>query len=144
MEIEEGKKYKFDYPFVRCIFTEYGVDEDYHGSITDTPSWEPTTYMKPCQSGGFSDEPDYENYADAEGKCVFTVVLVCKPPGFPTRVLYTRKFITPDGKEFGKNRLLITTSGVFKQRIRGYRYQYFIKDRGAENALKRYMKEIPF
>lgn len=57
-----------------------------------------------------------------EGNQEITVVSVHQPPGFPTRVFYTRKWIDPDGQRFGKNKLLIATADKFRRTVRGYAY----------------------
>lgn len=140
----EIKPYKFEYPFVRDIYLGGEVDESYNYTSSEELSWKPSTYQKMRTDSGFSDEPEYLNYADGLGYCVFDVVSIHRPFPFQTRVFYTRKFINPDGVEFGKNKLHNTTLGWFKRRISGYRYPYFVIDRGEDAAWKRYRKEMPF
>lgn len=65
--------------------------------------------------------------ADGEGKMILTVVDVHKPGRYPERVFYTRKWIDPDGREFGKTNLHITTTPTFNRRASGYYHEYKLK-----------------
>lgn len=39
-------------------------------------------------------------------------------------MFYTRKWVDPDGVEFGKNKLHITTLATFRRRAAGYYHEY--------------------
>jgi len=130
VDIKEGDVFEIDYPFSRTVYL------DQEGGESQT--WNPKPYYIQTQ---------YDEgvlMADANGKCVLTVVSVHRPGKFPTRVFYTRKFINPDGATFGKSKLIIKTVGVFRKYSAGYMEVYKIEDRGIEAAWKRYRKSMPF
>lgn len=55
------------------------------------------------------------------------VVATFKPGRFPERVFYTRRWVDPDGREFGKTgRLLIATAGQFRRLLKGYRHPFAV------------------
>jgi hypothetical protein len=43
------------------------------------------------------------------------------PRPYPPRAFYTRQWVSPEGKTFGKTALRITTLEAFKRRVQGYR-----------------------
>lgn len=56
---------------------------------------------------------------------VLDVVATFKPGRFPERVFYTRRWIDPDGREFGKtNKLRATTTAHFRSLLKGYRHDF--------------------
>lgn len=113
MSIEAGKTYSVACPFIRAPYT--GCDEDgYHTEL----SWKPGIVWE-------SMSRDYEE-ADARahgmGYVSYTVVSVVDlPRPYPKRVFFTRKWTTPDGRTFGKNRLVIMTADQFKRRLDSYK-----------------------
>lgn len=111
MEIEEGKTYEAVCPFVHTTFTEW--DEGGKGTVL---SWRPGVEWREVY-------PDNsEPVAHGIGKVQYTVVSVHKlPRPYPTRVFYTRKFVSPDGRAFGKPRLHVTTKDAFRRRTMAYR-----------------------
>lgn len=117
MVIKDGDEFRVKYPFVSCVYSGY----DERGEFQED-SWRPgckSVLMPDCDTAWF---------ANAEGQMVITVVGVFKPGKFPERVFYTRKWIDPDGKEFGNGKLRIATTPTFKKRIMGYYHQYEISD----------------
>jgi hypothetical protein len=104
-EIVEGAVYEVPYPFVKYDY------ENYDGQ--KIPSWKPGTEMECSQ---YSER----EVADSVGKQILVVVGVHKPGRYPARVFYTRKWIDPDGKEYGRKKLRVKTLGTFKQLIKGY------------------------
>lgn len=64
--------------------------------------------------------------ADAMGSVALTVISIHKPGGYPERVFYLQQWIAPDGREFGKRKLRVTTTAAFLRRARGYRYSDFV------------------
>ena len=60
------------------------------------------------------------------GSMVLTVVDVFKPGRYPARVFYTRQWIDPDGKVFGKSALRMTTVSAFLRRTRGYMHDFYL------------------
>lgn len=112
MEITAGTICTVDYPFIRAKFDSYGEDLE---------SWRPgiAYRMRGPEEGA-------EAYANAMGKMVLTVVSIHKPGRFPTRVFFTRQFITPDGHVFGKQKCLAMTLGPFRARTRGFMHPFII------------------
>jgi hypothetical protein len=113
-ELIIGKPYEIPYPFVRVI-VELCNEEGFYKE----ESWKPGIKLK-----------DMEETADDVGKMVITMVSTHRPGPFPERVFYTRKWIDPDGKSFGKRKLLITPTYRFKNLLKGYRYDFFIVKTG--------------
>jgi len=118
MDIEIDGVYRVKFPFVM-------KDTSYHDA---TGEFIPDEGWVPGCDGEIVYPDDSEMVADDEGEMVLTVVDIHKPGRFPTRVFYTRKFIDPDGKEFGKNKLYITTVPTFERRASGYYFEYRVKD----------------
>lgn len=112
-EFEAGQVFEHSYPFVRDTYTDLD-NEGCHEVL----SWKPGIAYVMCGPD------DAEAVCEGEGKQVLTVVDVHKPGRFPTRVFYTRKFITPDGKSFGRKNLHITTVQAFRAKANGYAYPY--------------------
>ncbi len=78
-------------------------------------------------------EPRYDDadaVADAIGKQRLTVVGTYKPGTFPTRVFYVRKWVDPDGREFGKKACQTTTVNAFTALRRGYRHPFTMAEKG--------------
>lgn len=112
-KIKEGDVFVVEYPFIRVnisLMTEDGFYE--------TESWKPGTNEE------FVYPDDSEAVADGIGKMILSVVDVHKPGKFPERVFFTRKWVDPDGKEFGKNLLKIMVTPAFKRRASGFMYEY--------------------
>lgn len=122
--ITPGSTFEVDYPFMRCEVEVMGKDSL---ELETIQSWKP----------GHA-ENDYTNpYADGEGKMILEVVDVFQPglsrdiPGYshkkyPKRVFYLRRFVTPDGVEFGKTGLKIATEAIFKRIASGYMHDYVV------------------
>lgn len=105
--IEPGTAFRVQFPFFLTVGT--AVDEN---GPYDFPSWRPGS------------EPDEDGaHYHGEGFMVLTVVSVHKPGKYPPRVFYTRKWIDPQGKEFGKDNLRVTSQGNFRRLVQGYRYR---------------------
>lgn len=105
--IEPGTSFRVQFPFLLSMGTVLDEDGPY-----DVASWRPGS------------EPDNEGaHYHGEGFMVLTVVSVHKPGNYPPRVFYTRKWIDPQGKTFGKDNLRVTSQGNFRRLIQGYRYR---------------------
>lgn len=114
MNIEVGKDYRVEFPFVMTVYSGYDVVD---GPFEDD-CWKPGCKVELVM-------PDDSEYvADGIGEMVLTVVDVHKPGKYPERVFYTRKWIDPDGNEFGATKLHITTTLTFKRRAAGYYHDY--------------------
>ena len=132
-ELIPGKEYRVTFPFVTekidmggyCKAATESLARPSSLSISSCSdvdgSWKPGVRWVPCSP------EDYEAVADAEGVMILTVVDTHKPPGrYAERVFYTRKWIDPDGVEFGHDRLLIISKGAFSRRASGYYHEYRI------------------
>lgn len=115
----DGEVYEVAYPFVRDTYNCLDYDED-GGGIVNVPTWKPGVRIEPDGQG------DCQNNADALGTMRLTVVSVHKPGRFPARVFYTRAWVNPEGKVFGKTKLRMTTAGAFTILTRGYRHSYVL------------------
>ena len=107
------------YPFVRYVASLVGDDGCYQ-----TEGWRPGCTREEDDIG----EPAYQSWAyvaDGIGSMVLDVVAIFKPGRFPERVFYTRRWIDPDGREFGQTgKLRIATTGQFRRLLKGYRHQF--------------------
>ncbi len=111
LDLEVGRTYEVAAPFVRCTYSH--DDGDGYSSAV---GWKPGVEWEDC--GYYGD--DSRAVAHGVGLVSYTIVSLHSPRPFPTRVFYTRRWRDPDGREFGKNKLLIATTGAFKRRIRRY------------------------
>lgn len=115
-----GEMFRFPYPFSRDTYEV--VDADYDGvSVTTVPTWK----VGPKNEYVYPD--DTESVADAMGECVITVVSVHQPGRYPTRVFYTRTWVTPEGKAFGKTKLRVITASAFRGWTQGYRHEFTLR-----------------
>ena len=117
-----GDVFRVRYPFIREPVSLYGEDGPY-----ETLSWRPGVSIECC--GPYGEDTDI--VANGEGEMILTVVDVHKPGRFPTRVFYTRQFVSPDGHVFGKRGLRMTTVEAFRRRCAGYQLGYEIEDMAA-------------
>jgi hypothetical protein len=104
-----GQTYTLEHPFVRSTY--FAWDEDGGGNEL---SWKPGVIYEGM-------EDDYRSYticyAHGVGSVHYTVVSVHHPRPYPARVFYTRKWTDPDGRTFGKNKLLMTTLPALRRRV---------------------------
>lgn len=119
--IEAGVVFSVAHPFCREKVSLPGDDPEGPYSV-ETMSWRPGIRYE-YGDNAYGDDPDTVKEYDGMGAQILTVVAVFKPGRFPTRVFYTRKWRTPDGKEFGKGGLRIKITSAFKRLIAGYRFQ---------------------
>lgn len=133
--IKPGDSFKISYPFV---LTSH-MDWDEEGGW-EAPSWKPgVEFVNVPPDGGT------ETRYHGDGFMVLTVVDTFKPTGWPTRVFYTRQWIDPQGRTFGKNGLRVTTLGHFRTLLRGYRHRDHAKSgvREAAEALAKSLNITP-
>ena len=125
--LEPGTSFQVQFPFVLTVDTV--LDED---GPCDVASWRPGS------------EPDNDGaHYHGEGFMVLTVVSVHKPGKYPPRVFYTRKWIDPQGKTFGKDNLRVTSRGNFRRMIQGYRYRdREVSKRGVQEAAESLAKSL--
>jgi hypothetical protein len=119
--MKAGEVFRVKYPFVRFDFDELAGDLE--GGVVTVKSWKPGVEFVPV---GYYGE-DSEGVCDGEGEMVLTVVDVHKPGRFPSRVFFTRSWVDPDGKAFGKGGLHIMTAQAFKRRVAGYMHEYRLR-----------------
>lgn len=112
-EFFAGQEISTDYPFLRTTYSDFS-----DGEVVELKTWRPGVNF---ESDGFDGT---DTCADANGKVVYTVVELFKPGRFPERVFFTRNWIDPDGKQFGKSKLHITTKQNFRNLTKGYRHDY--------------------
>lgn len=110
--MQAGDVFEVNAPFIRDRYVEY--DEDgRHGYL----SWRPGVVWEVVGPEGEADMR-----AHGVGKVRYTVISVHKlPRPYPARVFFTRKWISPDGREFGKPRLHVLTLDAFRRRTVSYR-----------------------
>lgn len=124
-DLTAGQEFKNTYPFIRDTYTAFDEEGEYQRK-----TWRPGVSMEAY--GPYGDEVDI--LAHGEGFQILTVVDVHKPGRYPTRVFYTRSWIDPDGKAFGKPRLRIATVEQFKRLSAGFRYAYDVEAPASEAA----------
>jgi hypothetical protein len=112
-EFEIGAEFEIAHPFVK---------EEYHGFDEDGPykrmSWRPGITSEATGPETAS------TYANGVGAQIITIVSTHKPGKYPARVFFTRRWRDPDGHQFGKTKLRMTTSGALRSICRGYRHEY--------------------
>lgn len=116
MSLEPGQIIEVAYPFFRRLTTLFEAD-----SPIDIETWVPG--CEPRQ-----DDDDCDFFADGMGKMTLTIVSLHKPGGFPERVFYTRRWVDPDGKAFGKGKLHIKSKAQFSKLCKGYRHGFYFND----------------
>jgi hypothetical protein len=126
IKIEAGQTHTVTgYPFVRYVADLYDEDD---GRPYQTEGWRPGCTLKIDENaGGYFPENHY--VADGVGSMVLNVVAVFRPGRFPERVFYTRRWVDPDGREFGKpNKLRVTTAAHFRSLLKGYRHDFEVSE----------------
>lgn len=119
---KDGDVFTVVYPFIRCkVNILDAADEDGGPTFVDIDSWQPGVRH---DMRGHGEYHYTVTEADALGKMVLTVVSVHKPGRYPTRVFFTRKFITPDGKTFGKGKLHIASLEKFRRISTAFQHEY--------------------
>ncbi len=108
-----GQHFEFAYPFFR-----EEVDLFDGEGTAKTLSWRPGVRHE------LVDQGDAVAVADGVGKQIVTVVSIHKPGRFPERVFFTRQWEDPNGKRFGKPKLRIKTSPLFRKLVAGYEFEY--------------------
>ena len=108
-----ASSFSVKYPFVRCEYTEPCED----GEIKFA-SWRPGTDWEQVSND------DFDCVADGVGTAEYIIIGRFKPGKYPERVFFTRQWVSPDGKRFGKSRLHICTAEKFRRLIKGYAYPY--------------------
>lgn len=116
-ELSAGMVFRARFPFIRDTVTIYDAD-----GPAEIKTWRPGVRMEQVYIP--PDDCDTESHADGEGEMILTVVSVHKPGHFPTRVFFTRRWRSPDGKEFGKSACRCWTAEKFRRLAKGYAHPY--------------------
>lgn len=110
--MEAGQIFEVDCPFIRAPYTDH--DEDGCHTVL---SWKPGVEWEIVGPEGEADMR-----AHGMGKVRYTVISVHKLPyPYPARVFFTRKWISPDGREFGARKLHVMTVEAFCRRTASYK-----------------------
>lgn len=119
-DVEKAVEYIVErYPFSRC------KAEVFNGTrLIEVDSWRPGVEFEPCGPHG----EESEAIADGIGKMVLTEVSRHKPGKYPERVFYLRRYITPDGVEFGKPALRIAVASKFRRLCSGYAHEFEMRE----------------
>lgn len=113
------------YPFVRYVADLYDKDD---GGQYQTEGWRPGCAVE-TDENAFSYLPVKDYFAHGTGAMVLEVIATFKPGRFPERVFYTRRWVDPDGREFGKpNKLRVTTAAHFRSLLKGYRHDFEVSE----------------
>lgn len=112
--MEIGEDFKIKFPFYLGTHSGYDLCGD---PYTDE------VWIPGCKSQDVYPD-DCELVADGEGEMILSIVDIHKPGRYPERVFYTRKWIDPDGNEFGATKLRIITTQTFKRRASAYYHEY--------------------
>lgn len=115
--------YRVTYPFVRCVAEVFDGE-----GISTILSWKPGTEYR----GPPNQYTDCDRYADGVGEMILTEVGRYRPGKYPERVFFTRRFVSPDGVEFGKGKLHCVIASKFKRISTRYSHEYIIEDKGHE------------
>lgn len=110
---EYGPNFVVIYPFIHETYESFEED----GPVKDH-SWKPGVRYEYCAPD------DTEAVADGEGRMILTIVASFKPGHYPERVFFTRRFVAPNGYEFGKRKLHIVTAEKFRRLAKGYQFEY--------------------
>lgn len=111
-----GERFDVQYPFTRTTFDEWDGD-----GLRAVATWKVGPVFEDVGEG------DVTAFADALGTMVLTVISTHKPGRFPARVFFTRTWVSPEGKAFGKNRLHITTPAAFSRYTQNYQHEYALR-----------------
>lgn len=110
-----------NYPFVRYMADL--IDDE--GCGYQAEGWRPGCSVE-TERGMWGAETSY--VADGTGKMVLEVVSAHRPGKYQERVFYLRRWIDPDGREFGATKLRVTTAAAFTKLRRGYRHDFELEE----------------
>lgn len=124
------------FPFVRH---KANLPDD-EGEYVEVDCWKPGVRMED-RFGQYDAWQDA--VADGIGSLRLTVVSVHTPPGFPQRVFFLRTWTDPDGKAFGRRRLMVTIVAAFRRRAEKYGRDFSLGDREYSEAIGAFTDDIP-
>lgn len=108
-----GQRFEVPYPFIRETFSEWDEEGE-----QEVPTWKPGTRYELVYPD------DSRAVADGLGTCVLTVVSLHKPGKYPSRVFFTRTWVSPEGKAFGKTCCRVVVESAFRSLIQGFRHPF--------------------
>jgi hypothetical protein len=114
--------YEVRYPFVRDVYQEHEADESGSGYV-ELPTWKPGVRI---EGGTDSQYREWtRNEADGVGLMRLTVVSRHRPSEkYRERVFFTREWVDPDGRTFGKKALRMLGAQAFKAISTSFRVEY--------------------
>lgn len=110
--------YEVRYPFVRDVYQQFDADNEGFGCI-EVPTWKP----------GVRNEDVYPDdcIAVADGVGLMRLMVVSRhtpSEKYRERVFFTREWVDPDGRTFGKKALRMLGAQAFKRIASGFRVEY--------------------
>jgi hypothetical protein len=112
--IEAGDMFTVECPYVREVVS-LPDEEGGHSEL----SWRPGVVFETIVTNWGETT---RARAHGLGSVTYTVVSThVLPAPFPARVFFTRRWRSPDGREFGKRRLITMTRAQFSRRLNGYK-----------------------
>lgn len=124
MKIEAGMVFKVEFPFTKSSYQD--LDEE--GGVVELETWIPGTRTEAITP------EDIGLFADGVGFMLLKVISKHKPGKYPERIFYTRKFVDPDGKFFGKGKLYIAVISKFRRIANSY-YCDYVLEKPSEEGL---------
>jgi hypothetical protein len=118
-ELLSDGQYSVRYPFVRER-TQAFWEADGNG-VPEIDVWRPGIVYEECGP------EDVEAVAHGEGRMLLNIVSTHKPGRYPERVFYERRWVDPDGKVFGRSKLLIATREKFRRLADRYAHPYALR-----------------
>lgn len=123
---ETGQIYECDTPFITEPRELYDVETD---TLKTIESWRPGFKYGEAD---MDDEPDL--ICKGFGKEIRKIVAIAHVDGGGRRVLYRRSFKRPDGGEFGKQKLRMTTVSGFSAWLNKSRRSFKVSEIRVEDA----------
>ena len=123
MKYEAGQVLERWTPFILEDKEIMSFDPDIGPGSTTIKSWRPGTRSEPIGP------EDARPVWDGDGAEIRTIVAIVKIDNRTTRILYRRRWRKPDGEEFGKNTVRMTTPSALSmwQSGRGSYYRQEIE-----------------
>lgn len=122
--LNEGDVFRVRYPFCRASSEILGEE-----GVVTVQGWKPGTYAEGEDPFSWVSTA----LADGVGLMILTVVSTHKPGKYPARVFYTRRWIDPDGREFGCSGLRVLVESKFRRFAAGYQHAVEVRDRGVSH-----------
>lgn len=122
--MSEPEVYEVRYPFVRSTYHELDGDESGFGYV-EVPTWKPGIRTEGGTDNLYREWTRHE--ADGVGLMRLTVVSRHTPSSrYRERVFFTREWVDPDGRTFGKKQLRVLGAAAFRRIATSFRVEYEI------------------